>query len=371
MHVLILGAGPPQRDAIDYLKTLHYTVHAVSYQAEPVGAAYPDHFSIIDIKDKARVEGYVREHHIELVYSVGSDIAMPTVAYVSQRCGLPFFVSESLNEVMRVKSLFRKFQAAHHCTPVSYQILLRPEDAAGWDTFPAVLKPLDNQGQRGVFKVNSRQEIEKAFPQSAGHSKQNQAILEGYVDGQEFSANGYIVNGCLKFCFFSTRIAGVTTPFGTVSAHILPVHFEQPTHAKALAQIEDTVQKMGIENGPVYLQFKFHGQDVFIIEIAPRLDGCHLWRAIRFSTGVDLLEISFRHLMGEDPTQALKNSTPSRPVKLEYFFQNPHTAFSLSNHRVDTNALFFQFYYSDDDRVSSVNGTLEKVGFQIIPCESP
>ena len=370
MNVLILGVGPPQRDAIEYLKDRNHTVHAISYHAEPVGSTYPDYFSITDIKDKPGVERYVGDHYIDILYSVGSDIAMPTVAYVSLRCGLPFFVSESLNEMMRVKSLFRNFQASNHGMPVSYRILSRLEDAKGWKEFPAVIKPLDSQGQRGVFKVNSQHEIEKTFSLSAEYSKQRQAIIETHVEGQEYSANVYVVNSCVRFCFFSSRIAGVTTPFGTVSAHLLPAQLEKNIYSSTVTQIENAIQRLGIENGPVYVQFKLLGQKMFIIEIAPRLDGCHLWRAIHFSTGIDLLDISFRHLMGEDPTEDLSNNDPIRPVKLEFFFQPPHTLFSSSNHSVDAEALFLQFYYSDGNLVTPVNGTLEKVGYQIRPCES-
>lgn len=83
--VLILGAGNAQIDAIEYCKGQGYKVYGCSYTDTDKGIPYLDEFKQINIIDAEAVAEYVKDNGIDLVYSVGSDLAMPTVAKVSEK----------------------------------------------------------------------------------------------------------------------------------------------------------------------------------------------------------------------------------------------------------------------------------------------
>ena len=91
--LLILGAGNAQIDLIEYAKKLGLEVHVCSYSNTDKGIPLADSFAQINIVDTDRIEAYVRENQIDLVYSVGSDIAVPTVCRVAERTGKIHFVS--------------------------------------------------------------------------------------------------------------------------------------------------------------------------------------------------------------------------------------------------------------------------------------
>ena len=87
--------------------------------------------------------------------------------------------------------------------------------------FPAILKPSDAQGQRGIFLLHSQEEFESHFEQARQFSREGKVIVEQYIDGPEVSVNGYMVNGVLRFVVASDRD---TWPeyTGLIHRHIVP-----------------------------------------------------------------------------------------------------------------------------------------------------
>ena len=95
MKVLILGVGNAQVDAIKYLKSAGHKVVGISYREEGAGVSLVDEFALIDIVDKEAVLNFTKGKKFDLVYSIGSDVAMPTVSFVSDALGLPCFFTGS------------------------------------------------------------------------------------------------------------------------------------------------------------------------------------------------------------------------------------------------------------------------------------
>src|SRR5262249_62173530 len=54
--------------------------------------------------------------------------------------------------------------------------------------FPAVLKPVDSGGQRGLFKLESADDLRRHLDEALGFSRSGEAILEAYVNGPELNA---------------------------------------------------------------------------------------------------------------------------------------------------------------------------------------
>ena len=130
--VLILGVTHPQIDAILYCKSQKYEVHGLSYHREGVGLPYLDYFSKIDIADRDSVLDYTRENKIDLVYSTGSDIALPTIAYVSKKLGLPLDINYDQAMLLMLLAISSQL--------MSFRITWIPDWAHTWD-IPPPIKP--------------------------------------------------------------------------------------------------------------------------------------------------------------------------------------------------------------------------------------
>ena len=366
--ILILGVGNAQCDAIRYCKNQGYDVHAVSYRNEGRGIELVDHFKQINIIDKEAVLEYARSIGVDIVYSVGSDMAMPTVGYVSEKMGLPFFVKEETALLLQNKDRLRKFIKDNDLGYIPYLVADFPDELSAWKSFPAILKPVDSQGQRGIFEVNNSAELLHFFNKSLSFSHAKKVIVEHYIDGPEISANAFVINGELIYNFITDRFVVDDVPGGVVRGHRLPSSINEKTRQYAEERVFKAIKALGIQNGPVYFQMKYNEKGVFIIEITPRLDGCHIWRLIKQKYGVDLLALSFQLLDPEEKANLMieqdDRSVHTGALDIEFMLQPSNTVFQQEVPVQD--ALYEEYYYAEGDMVRPVNWHAEKTGYRII-----
>lgn len=365
---LILGVGDAQVDAIRYLKEAGWWVIGCSYRHEGRGLEWVDQFELADIKDPAAVEEVGRRERVDLIYSVGSDLAMPTVAKVASRLGLPTLVRDETAELLQDKIRTREFLTAKGISPVRYRRVSSEVDLEGWDVFPAIIKPADSQGQRGVLRVGSIEEAQANLRDSLRFSRSGRVILEEFLDGPEVSANAFVMDSHVVFSAISDRVVLEGYPGGIPRGHVLPTRkCVGPLLDETRGLVERCIQLLGIENGPVYFQLKLTAEGPRIIEITPRLDGCHIWRLIRMQGGVDLLDASFRLLMGDRPLK-MQMEQRTKGYHLWFFLSPPGRIFSAIDHPPPAQVSYLEYYYKEGELIRSVNGLMEKVGYYIEAC---
>ncbi len=358
--ILILGAGNAQIDAIEYCKAQGHKVYGCSYTNTDKGIPYLDEFKQVNIIDVDAVAAYAKENEIDLIYSVGSDLAMPTVSKTSEILNLPHFVSSETALTCNMKNKMRVSLGENFKGNVPFKVIDNVKDAEDFQFYPAMMKPVDSQGQRGVHRVESFKEIEENFEKSISYSKSGKVILESYLEGQEISVNAYVKNKELIFALVSDRISFTEFPGGIIKKHLLPTRFSQEVIDKIKDLVKRVLDKLEIYNGPAYFQIKVVDDEPYIIEVTPRLDGCHMWRLIKTYCNVDLLDMSFKHLLGQEvicnPEVKPGNYT------LEFMCQPPRT--KVLEHNVKE-GIYTRWYYDIGDEVRELNGYMEKCGYNI------
>src|SRR5262245_9967827 len=104
---------------------------ACSHRNEGRGLPWVDRFELIDIADWEALKKIAEEEGVQLVYSVGSDLALPSVAKIAKNVGLPsFFDSETL-EALQNKVRLREMLAKHRLGEIQYRVVRRPSDMEG------------------------------------------------------------------------------------------------------------------------------------------------------------------------------------------------------------------------------------------------
>ena len=365
-RILILGAGNAQIDAIQYCKSKGYEVVGCSYTTVDNGIPFLDFFEHMDIKDVEGVVGIAKKHDVKALYSVGSDVAMPTVMKACEILGLPHFVSPQTADICHSKSAVRNLLGKDFSGNVDYVVCTCMEEALSFMDFPAMMKPTDSQGQRGCFRVDSQEGIRREFETSMSFSNEGKVILESFLEGKEVSLNGYMKDGRMIFSIVSDRVSFDEYPGGIIKEHVLPSEVSREDQELTSEMAEEAARKLGINDGPCYFQIKFDGSGApKILEVSPRLDGCHMWNLIKHYCGVDLLDACFSHLLEGDPHISPDNITADGRYKLVFYSQHPWTIFDSSMH--DPAGAEYSFYYYDDgDKVRRLNGYIEKCGYKII-----
>ncbi|MDH2453849.1 ATP-grasp domain-containing protein [Priestia megaterium] len=364
--VLVLGVASVQLDAILELKKMGYETYACAMAKDGPGADAADHFDEINILDKPAIIQHIKNNNISLVYSVGSDLAMPVASFISEELSMPHFVSEETARICNNKDLMRKTLGNDFTGNVKFQVI-EDENQEVKLNFPFILKPADSQGQRGVKLVTNSNEYLENYKIAKEYSRSGLVILEQYISGPELSVNGYMVDGELKYLIASDRETW-SNYTGLIHKHIVPTTNLVPKMTEVLQGIiESACEKLNIVNGPVYAQIKLEEEMPYIIEITPRLDGCHMWNLLQYYTGVNLLKLTFEHLLNNDISE-LENhySEYKNGYVLEFICQEPNTLADYTSHAKEIDESLESFnYYKPGDRIRPVNGKFDKIGYFI------
>ncbi len=364
-RALVLGTGSAQVDLIRYLKDEGWWVLGCSYRQEGKGLQYLDRFEQVNITDIPGVESLARTAGVDLVYSIGSDLAMPTIGAVSASLGLPVLANYATASLLQNKVQLREFLTERNISPVKHRMIRGKSDLDGWSGFPAIAKPADNQGQRGVFLAKNVEELADGLEKALEQSRSGTVIVEEYLDGPEISVNAFVLEGDLPFCEVSDRLVVESYAGGIPESHVLPARSctgNMLSQAKEL--VKSCVQALGIENGPVYFQMKLTAQGPKVIEITPRLDGCHIWRLIKTVGKVDLLDSSIKLLSGETSLE-LEMCGDLPGAHLNFLFSLPGVEFRTADHPAPADVCHLEYYYEDGELVRPINGYYEKVGYYI------
>lgn len=364
---LVLGALAGQVDAVEYLRARGVETHVCAHVRSGPGVRAADRFHLADITDTRAVATLAREIGADLVYSVGSDIAMPTVVRVSEELGLPHYHGSRLTDLLRRKELLRERLTTAGLSPVRYVAVGVDDSVPDWRIFPAIVKPVDAQGQRGITVVDNPKGFREAIDQARASSLSGAAIVEELLNGPEVSAHVFVRDGCVQFFLPSDRHVWAGPLVGVPSAHSLPLRSETTARAEGLRElVEAVVTELGVTEGPLYVQAILTDRGPRIIEIASRLDGCHLWRLVRFSTGVDLMDLVFGQLLG-DPWPELPSILNPRPATLEFFLGDPGmpvTECDLAA-AARSDAHYVEAQVEDDGLPRRTNDVVARLGYQV------
>lgn len=362
---LILGTNAGQADIINYLNETGWETHACGYKKEGPGCELAHHFHLVNTTDLEAVKDLVQEIGADILYSVSSDSAITTATKVSEELEMPHLLDGKMIDLFNNKHEFRDFLNKHDIGYTKYiKVNKENKNSIDWDTFPCVVKPTNSQGQRGVQLVNDKESLPEALEVAFESSKGGEAIIEEYLDGSEFSSNIIVQDGEIILNEFSDRIVFGTEHFGLPKGHRIPItYINDEQLAIAKLYVDKIVNNLNIQNAVLYIQMKLKDNEPRVIEIAPRLDGCHIWRLIKHTRGIDLREFAVKCLLGEKIDVSNYKSVVNNHGVLQFHHLPTTEKFDITKLELIPDVSYSEFRYTDGECIVPINGRLEVVGY--------
>ena len=366
-RALILGTLAGQVDAIEILRARGITTFACGHERQGPGVDAADEFFQVDITDVDAVHWLAEELEVDLVYSAGSDIAMPTVVAVSKALDLPHFHGTNLTHILRRKEELRRVLREAGLSPVAYAHVASGQ-TPDWNIFPCFVKPVDAQGQRGITIVRDSKDLRAAVDVAKAASSSDDAIIEEHLVGPEVSAHVIVEDGVVRNIIPTDRHLWEGALTGIPSAHSIPLRAETLPATGAITElVTATVAALGVVEGPLYFQMIVTASGPRIIEIASRLDGCHLWRMIDVSSGYNILEDVLGRLCGDE--WKIPKHLESAPTTLKFFLGSPDVEVSDTDKReLETpGGTYVEWQLEPGDRPRKTNPVVARLGYEIYP----
>ena len=324
--VLFVGAGRHQRRAIAQAHDRGLTVVAVDRNPAAPGLALADVPEVVDFADVAAVEAVARRHHVDGALTVSADRAVPVVAAVTERLGLPSIGSAVAHRMTHKLAMRRTLAEEGIPQPAFAAVRSLAEGRAAIETvgLPAVLKPADSGGQRGVFRIETPGDVESNLHAALAESPGHEAVLEEFVEGTEM--NGIVVarHGRASLVTLSDRLRPPGIGFGVGWIHVFPasIHSDQLALAELLA--ERSVTALGLRDGIAFPQLIASPDGrVSVVEVAARIPGGQMADLVRHAVGVDLVELALRFALGEEIPDELALPRFSQPLAIRFLTASP------------------------------------------------
>jgi biotin carboxylase len=302
--IMILGGGVMQFPAVRLAKAKNWRVIVAAGEVSAEIAALADYTEAVDLKDTesmlAVARKYIRRTGLDGVFTAGTDFST-TVACVAAHCGLPgipFEVARAATDKELMRACFHR----HGVPSPRFFTAAAGERLLGCGLpFPLVVKPVDNMGARGVRRVDSHAELERALEDAMAHSRARRVIVEEYLDGPELSLDAIVFRGEITICGVADRMISFP-PFFVEMGHTMPTRLDAETRRKVEQTFRQGIRALGIENGAAKGDIKLTGSGCFVGEIAARLSGGYMsgW-TFPYATGLEVTGAALNIAVGLPP----------------------------------------------------------------------
>lgn len=374
--VLFIGAGIHQRRAIEQARARGLRVVAVDGNTDAAGFAVADVGEQVDFSALEQLVGVGRAHEVDGVLTISADRAVPVVAAVAERLGLPGIGSETAHRMTNKVAMRRTLAEAGVPQPRFAAIRrLNEADAALAEVgLPAVLKPADSGGQRGLFRIESRDDLERHLHAALAESPTQEAILEEFVDGLELNGLAVARDGDVTLLTLSDRLRPPGAGFGVGWIHVYPSSLFADALEEAERVATSSVRALGLRDGVSFPQLLAADDGrVLVVEVAARVPGGQMADLARHAIGVDVVEIALRQALGEDVPEELVTRQFDRPLAIRFLTASPGPLpvgrvlrlGSLERARAATGVLQVEVFINEGEVVRPVRVDADRRGYVI------
>ena len=324
--VLFVGAGRHQRRAILHARERGLRVVAVDRNADAPGLKEADVAELVDFSDVDAVIEVGRSHSVDGVLTVSADRAVPVVAAVAEALGLPGIGTETAHRMTHKIAMRWTLGEAGVPQPEFAAVRNLHEGYAAIERvgFPAVLKPADSGGQRGVFRLDAVADLERHLHLALAESPTEEAIVESFVDALELNGLVVVRDGEGILLTLSDRLRPPGIGFGVGWIHVYPtsIYADQLEEAERVAV--HAVHALGLSDGIAFPQLLATDDGrVLVIEVAARIPGGQMADLARHAVGVDLVEVALRQALGEKVPDELVRPAFSQPLAIRFLTAEP------------------------------------------------
>ena len=271
-------------------------------------------------------------HPLHGVLSIGTDTPK-TVASVATWLKLPSTVTPWTADFCCDKVWMKDQMRKHGVSTPWYRGITKISDldeVYQKATNLLVIKPVDSRGARGVIRLLPKVDIQWAYLEALQHSHVKRLIVEQWVEGQQISTEGLVVQGVYHHVATVDRNYARLDEF---TPYVIEDGGSQPT-ILSNSMVEQVIEQLrraalGIDhkNGVLKGDVVTYAGKAYVIEVAPRLSGGYMSTTqMPLATGVPLVELAIRQALGEQLDLAVLRPKWHKGVAIRYTFPQKPTS---------------------------------------------
>lgn len=292
-RLLVLGAGPAQLGLLRAARERGLFVIACDRDPGAPGFEFADRRAVVSAEDERALGKLARAELVHGVIAPGIDWPVAIAARIAAGAGLPHPLRPETAALAVSKQRQRECLSAAGVPQPRWRATVQAVDDI---PVPAVVKPADRQGQKGLTLVREAHELPAAIELAVAESRVGLAVVEELVDGPEVTVNAFSAGGRFHPLTVTDRLTAEPPAFGVALAHAWPS--EHPV-GEAVDAARQAAEAIGITDGPTYTQVRLGADGPRVVELAARLGGGHDAELCQAALGIDLNALALSAALGE------------------------------------------------------------------------
>lgn len=294
-HILIFGGGILQKSLITKCKLVGLVTVVIDPNPSAFAKDDADFFEVVGGADFEGTCAIVEQYAIQGIITSATDKPLVMMARIAERYNFPFYGIDTAKITTNKAEMKRVF--LQNDIPCAHGHLISTTDEI--THYPAILKPTDNSGSRGVFfcdsSANSQALLEKCFM----HTKQESILCEEVLKGQEYSVEAIHQNGQSRVVQVTEKLTSAF-PTNVELGHIAPANISPELFQRIQVLIAQISSAFSFNHCVSHTEIMVKGDTVKIIETSPRLGGDFITsHLVPLSTGLDIETALISLAMGE------------------------------------------------------------------------
>lgn len=306
--LLLLGGSHYLLPVIEEAHRLGIHVITCDYLPDNAAHRYSDEYHNVSIIDKDVVLALARELQIDGISSFACDPGVVTAAYVAEKLNLPFAGSYESVSILQDKGRFRAFLSDNGFNAPwsgSYKSVDEALADSARFTYPAIVKPVDSAGSKGVRRIDSSDELKSAAEHALSFSHGGRFIVEQFLEKQGASSDSdsFSIDGKLVFTSFDDQLFDerAENPY-TPAAYCWPSSMPQWTQDELKGELQRLIDLLGLKTALYNIESRLCTDGkTYIMEMSPRGGGNRLSEVLHMATGVNLIRGIVMASVGLEP----------------------------------------------------------------------
>lgn len=289
---IVLGGTSPHIELIRQLHERNFFVVLVDYLSNPPAKQYADVHIQESTLDCEAVLNVAIEFNASLVISACVDQANITACYVAEKLNLPRPYSYELANNITNKGYMKEVMVANNIPTTRYVFLDKDENLTNLGLrFPVMVKPADSCAASGVKKANNFNELSVFLKDAKKISRTGRTVVEEFFSGVEVSVYAFIKDRIANILMISERISIIEGENQVLKCYatITPPNISEVALAKIQESTTCIANVFNLDNTPLHVQYIIDGDEISVIEFAPRVGGGISYKNIKSNTGFDII----------------------------------------------------------------------------------
>ena len=311
--LLVLNGSHSDIPLIKAGKKLGYYVITSGNRPDLIGHKYADEYIGCDFFFFFEMYQTFRDKGIDAICSCSNDFGAITAAYMCEKLGLGGHDDYETALTIHHKDRFKEFAAKHGLhTPraVSFSDLDKALEYEP-ESYPAMVKPIDLTGGKGITKVYDREGYIEAVKTAFTRSPSKRIVTEPFIEGTQHSFSTFLVDGRVA-AYFSDNEYSYKNKY-LVSTSAGPATNVDKARDILISDAEKTASLLGLCNGVFHYQYIMsQSGEPYILEITRRCSGDIYPEPVEHATGIPWAEWIVRAECGMPCDDFPKNAVQSK-----------------------------------------------------------